>query len=186
MTKQAVQRGVSKAEWLQAALETLAYGSVSGISIQSLAKKLGIARAGFYWHFKDRNDLLTQLLDYWVHEITEIITENLEIGALSPRERLIRAAEMVLQHNLARYEMGFQLWAVEDPAVAKKIKQVRSMKLRFVSLALEELQFCGEDVEMRAMLFVCYHNWESVMYADYTQKKRQAYIARRVDMIIKR
>ena len=61
MSKKTVSRGVSKAEWLEAGLEFLAQGSVSTMTIGGLAKQLGITKSGFYWHFKNRDELLRGL-----------------------------------------------------------------------------------------------------------------------------
>ena len=72
MKKKIVRRGISKAEWLEAASQALSEEGVAGIKVERLAKSLGIAKAGFYWHFKNRDDLLQQLLDYWTHEVTEV------------------------------------------------------------------------------------------------------------------
>jgi AcrR family transcriptional regulator len=71
-----VRRGVSKEEWLEAGLEAIGKGGVSGLTVKGLARKLGIAKAGFYWHFKNRDDMLRQLLDYWTHQLTEVVTST--------------------------------------------------------------------------------------------------------------
>ncbi len=186
MTKKQVQRGVSKAQWLEAALDTLCEGSVAGITILSLAKKLGISRAGFYWHFEDRDDLLRQLLDYWVHEITEVITANKDILAQPPRERLVYTAQLILKHQLARYEIGIQQWGLIDKGAARALKKVGKMKMNFVECALKELGFEGDELQMRAMLFVCYHNWEVFTFGDMSRARRQELITRRVDFITQR
>ena len=70
MSTKKARRGVTKAEWLEAGLEFLARGSVTSITVEGLAKHLGIAKSGFYWHFKNRDELLQELLKYWLHEIT--------------------------------------------------------------------------------------------------------------------
>jgi AcrR family transcriptional regulator len=54
-----VRRGVSKEEWLEAGLEAIGKGGVSGLTVKGLARKLGIAKAGFYWHFKNRDSCWT-------------------------------------------------------------------------------------------------------------------------------
>ena len=67
---------VSKAEWLQTALNLLDEEGVEAIRVERLARELGISKSGFYWHFKDRDDLRSQILDYWVHEFNEVVTAN--------------------------------------------------------------------------------------------------------------
>ena len=160
MSKQKGRRGVSKAEWLEAGLQALSKGGVAALTVEGLAKSLGIAKAGFYWHFKNRDDLLRQLLDYWTHEITEVITSNPELLALKPKNRFIRAAEIILDFDLTRYEMAIRQWALQDAGAARAVKKANRLRLDFARNALSELGFKGEDLEMRAMLFVCYHSWE--------------------------
>ena len=86
-TKRA-QRGISKQEWLEIGLKSLSEDGIAGLKVERLAKELGIARAGFYWHFKSREDLQHQLLEYWVHELTEVVTTNADLLALEPRRIL--------------------------------------------------------------------------------------------------
>ena len=50
---------VSKQNWISAALETLAMSGIESVKVERLAKQLGVAKSGFYWHFKDRNALLS-------------------------------------------------------------------------------------------------------------------------------
>jgi hypothetical protein len=37
---------------------------------------------------------------------------------------------------------------------------------------------------MRAMLFVCYHTWESFMFAEIPAKRRRKLIDRRIDLLL--
>ena len=67
MKKSPRRKRVSKAEWLAQSLEVLAAEGVQGVRVERLARDLGIAKAGFYWHFRDRRDLMQSLLDYWTH-----------------------------------------------------------------------------------------------------------------------
>ena len=76
--------------------------SVVDITVEGLAKELGIAKSGFYWHFKSREELLDALLDHWIHEVTEVITGNLEVDSLEPKARLIKSAEMIHELDLTR------------------------------------------------------------------------------------
>ena len=49
---------VSKDQWFTKALDTLETSGVEAVKIEKLAKELGISRSGFYWHFKNRQNLL--------------------------------------------------------------------------------------------------------------------------------
>lgn len=186
MNQRVVKRGISKAEWLLAALESLAEGGVSAVRVEGLAKSLGIAKSGFYWHFTDRQDLLHELLDYWVHELTEVVTTNEELLELKPKSRLLRTAEMVFEHELGRYDMAFRQWALQDEEIARVVKRVNRIRLDFTRNALSELGFTGDDLEMRTMLFVCYHTWESTMFQGFPRRRLRALISRRLDLITRK
>ena len=183
MSQEKRRRGVSKAEWLETGLRALSEGGVSALAIEGLAKSLGIARAGFYWHFKNRDDLLRQLLSHWTHELTEVVTENPDLHALEPKSRLIKAMEMVHDYELTRYEMAIRQWALRDKGAARAAKKVNRIRLDFFRTALLELGFSGDDLEMRAMLFVCYHSWESPMFPEIPRKRRRELIAKRVELL---
>lgn len=144
---------------------------------------MGIAKAGFYWHFKNREALLLQLLDHWVREFTQVVTTNVEVLALEPKSRLAKTAEIVLDHDLGRYDMAIRQWAVEDAGAAQAARKVNRLRLDFVREAFCELGFTGDDLEMRAMLFVCYQTWESSMFREVSRKRRRELIAKRLDLL---
>ena len=178
-----MRRGVSKAEWLEAGLQALSDGGIANVTVEGLAKMLGIAKAGFYWHFRNRDDMLSQLLDYWIHELTEVASNNQELLALKPKNRLVRLAEMILDYDLARYEIPIRQWALQDKEAARVVRKVNRIRLKLLSETFGELGFKGDELEMRAMLFVCYHTWESPMFREISRKRRRELIGRRIDLL---
>jgi AcrR family transcriptional regulator len=185
MASKRSHRGVTRAEWLDMALKSVCKKGIAGLTVQGLARSLGIAKAGFYWHFRDRDELLRQLLDYWVHEITEVITKNVEVLALEPKSRLVRTAELILENDLTRYEIAIRQWALEDREAARAVRQADRIRLDFVRGAFSELGFENDDLETRAMLFTCYHTWESPMFGEISRKRRRELIAKRIELLTK-
>jgi AcrR family transcriptional regulator len=178
-----IHRGVSKAEWLEQALQTLGKGGVAAITVEGMAKSLGINKSGFYWHFKNRDDLLRQILNYWSHEVTEVITDNPDLFKLEPKARLIKVAEMILDFELTRYEIVIRQWALQDDLAARAAKKVNRVRMDFISNTLSELGFKGDDLDMRAMLFVCYQSLESPMFPEISLKRRRELIRKRIDLL---
>jgi AcrR family transcriptional regulator len=183
MTKEKVRRGVSKAQWLEAAMGRLRDHSVADITVEGLAKELGIAKSGFYWHFKSREELLNALLDYWIHEITEVITNNVELDKLEPKARLTRCAEMIHELDLTRYEIGIRQFALRDEMAFRVVKKANDLRVDFIGKAFSELGFTGDDLEMRTMLFACYHTWEASMFQGVSRKRRKELIGKRLDLL---
>ena len=63
------KRVLSPDDWIDAATDMLISKSIDAVRVESLSRDLGITVGSFYYHFKDRNDLLSKLLKRW-HERT--------------------------------------------------------------------------------------------------------------------
>ena len=174
---------VSKSEWLEAALEVLEHEGVDAVRVQRLARKLQISKSGFYWHFKDRKDLLTQLLDYWTHEYTEVLSENELLLSLEPREQLSQIARLVDLHNLEKYDVVIHAWAKTDPLAKAAADKVMKIRLDFLRRVFRELGFDREQVEMRAVLFVVYHSWERTTFTGMSDRKRASLRKLRLELL---
>ena len=166
------------------ALDVLETDGIAGVRIEILAKRLGISKSGFYWHFKNRDHLLKDMLDYWSHEVTGVITANAEILTLNPKSRLVRTAEMILEYDLTRYEIPIRQWALQDAVAARAVKRVNRIRLDYIGGAFSELGFTGDDLDMRTMLFACYHTWEAPMFREISRKRRRELIAKRIDLLV--
>lgn len=180
--KKKAQR-ISKAQWLDMALEVLETDGVAGVRIEIIAKRLEISKSGFYWHFKNRDHLLKDMLDYWTHELTEVATKNPQLLTLKPKSRLIKTAEMILEQDLTRYEIPIRQWALQDAVAARAVRKVNRLRLDFIGGAFSELGFTGDDMDMRTMLFTCYHTWETPMFREISRKRRLELIAKRIDLL---
>jgi AcrR family transcriptional regulator len=159
---------------------------VSEISVGGLSRHLGISKSGFYWHFRNRDDLLDQLLKHWNHEVTEVITQNAELQALDAKVRLRRAVEIIIDNDLVRFEIGIRQWAMNDKRAAQAVRSVNRRRLDFARQALGEIGFSGDDLDMRAMLFVCYHTWETPMFPEISRKRRRELIGKRIALLTKK
>jgi AcrR family transcriptional regulator len=178
------KRGVSKAQWLEAGMEHLSKKSVNALSIEDLAGNLGIAKSGFYWHFKNRDSFLEELLQYWIHEITEVVTANEQVLALEPRARLLKTAEMIFDYDLTRWELAIREWGRENTQVASAVRKANKMRMNYILDIFHELGFEGEDAKMRAMTFVTHMTWDMHTFGYVSRKERRAMIKPRIDLLI--
>ena len=78
--------GRTKGERTRTRLLDVAYDSIvhkgfAATSIEELVEAAGITKSGFFYHFKDKNDLARQLLDRFIGEDNEILdTLTAQIG----------------------------------------------------------------------------------------------------------
>ncbi|MCL7926886.1 MAG: TetR/AcrR family transcriptional regulator [marine benthic group bacterium] len=177
------RRRTSKAEWFEAALEVLGKEGIDGVRVERLARDLGTSKSGFYWHFKDRRDLEMQLLEYWAHEYTEVVSENPELLLVEASRRIAYVAEMVMQHDLSGYDLAFFAWAERDREVAERVADVIERRLSYLNRAFAELGITGAEADFRKRLFVCYMAWEGKTYPGLSARKRRTLRERLVEWL---
>lgn len=51
--------------WTDAALEAIAEGGLAAVSVEGLARRLGVTKGSFYWHFETRDGLVKATLSAW-------------------------------------------------------------------------------------------------------------------------
>ncbi|MDX2458827.1 MAG: TetR/AcrR family transcriptional regulator [Gammaproteobacteria bacterium] len=181
--KKVIKRGISRDEWVLEGLEVLNESGVDQVTIHNLARRLGVARSGFYWHFKDRNALHEAMLIDWERLMTKTISDNKEIASLGPIDRLLRIAELIQDFDLNAYDVALNHWAMQSKMAARRVRAVTRLRFRFVKRAFAELGFEGEALELRTMLFVTFTMWEGTTFSNIPQKKRQAMNRKRVELL---
>jgi glycosyltransferase involved in cell wall biosynthesis len=72
--------------------------------VEPLAKDLGVTKGSFYWHFRDRADLLEAMLEEWRRRVSAMGLEHAVtfLGFRTDVPRLARAADLLVAPT--RYE----------------------------------------------------------------------------------
>ena len=69
------QNRLSGDDWIETALDVLVQDGIEAVQITVLARKLGVTRGSFYWHFDSRESLLDALLAEWQARNTGVMVE---------------------------------------------------------------------------------------------------------------
>ena len=184
--KAKTRKRVSKSEWLGQALEVLSREGVQGVRVERLARDLKIAKSGFYWHFRDRRELLSQVLEHWAYEYTEVVIQYQELLDTDPESRLDQISSMIRKHHLTKFDLSIRAWAEHDEMAAETVAQVYQKRLGFIRETFRELGFEGDELEMRTLLFVCYHSWEMSMYRGESERKLTRLQKLRIKLLTKK
>ncbi|WP_344276514.1 TetR/AcrR family transcriptional regulator [Actinomadura napierensis] len=143
---------LARRDWVEAGYQELARAGERGVAINALAARLGVTKGSFYWHFKDRGELLRALLDRWAHERTDEVL-GLALGSTDdPRERLRRI--QALGREIAPIDRAMRLWAQHDPAAEEAVRHADRGLLGHIAACLEDLGFGAEDARLRALLML--------------------------------
>ncbi len=69
---------LSRDDWIVAALRVLVDEGIEAVQIARLARDLKVTRGSYYWHFKERKDLLAALLEEWSARNTGVMVDVLK------------------------------------------------------------------------------------------------------------
>ena len=174
---------VSKDQWLEVALEELEKGGIPSVRVERLARILSVNKSGFYFHFKNLDDLKKRLLDYWVHEYTEIVTMNPIFHKGEPKTRLALVTKTIQEYDLGKYDLAIRAWAKLDKSAQEAVELVTNIRLNFISEIFSDLGFKGDDLKVRTKLYVSYHTWESATFANVSPRLQSRQRKRILDLL---
>jgi AcrR family transcriptional regulator len=150
------KRRLNSEDWLRAALDALAKLGIEGVRVLPLAKALGVSRGSFYWHFKNRRELLDRLLEYWDRWSTETVIQQLSSRSYGAKERIWALIELIENQGLGRYDPAIRAWATYDRRAAAAVRGVDRKRIAFVTGLFREAGFPAEQAEARARLLAVY------------------------------
>lgn len=127
-------------DWVTAAFARLAAEGIEAVRVEVLARDLGVSKGSFYWHFRDREDLLEKMLTRWEHDEAAWL-ESAIVDERSAAARWARLVERSASPENLRAEVALRDWARRDPQVANRIAQAEQRRASFISSILREIGF---------------------------------------------
>lgn len=125
-------KNLEREDWLCAARLALLRGGVEAVRVEKLARDLAVTKGSFYWHFKDRDELLELLLREWESEVQEIVSQ---IGRASRRERVHKLVRLLEQRAKLSEEgkvpsdAAIFVWASVDRRVARRVNKAEEERI---------------------------------------------------------
>jgi AcrR family transcriptional regulator len=163
---------LTRDDWLKAALG-LCKAGIDNVKVAPLATELGVTTGSFYWHFKNRQELLEALLSYWEHEMTDTALEAARNYAGSPSDRILYLMETVMSNGLARYDLPIWQWAQSDTIASRVFKRVLKKRFTVTAMMFSEAGFSSEQAEVRARMMVIYMMGESTLIPVSLAKRKE-------------
>ena len=146
------ERGrLSADDWAQAALDMIAEQGVAAVAVEPLARRLGVTKGSFYWHFPSRDALLSAALERWEAVEQETVFGQLE-AVPDPRQRL-RALFQLVAHEVKSHIVYSELLkALDHPAVAPVIGRVSQSRLDYLTASFRQAGLGRTEAQHRARL----------------------------------
>jgi AcrR family transcriptional regulator len=137
-------------DWIDFALATLAREGFHALKADVLARKLGVSRGSFYWHFKDLRSFHGRLIAHWRQTATEAIIADLE--RYDEREaRLEVLLRRAFGHG-ARLEVRMRNWADKNAEAARVLDEIDRQRRGYIEKLLRQSGVAPSAAATRAQL----------------------------------
>ena len=164
--------------WLDVARQALIDEGTAGVEINKLAKRLGSSRGGFYWFFKDRAQLLQELLEYWVRTSTVLFERVLQMPGHSGMDKYIAMTDLWVDETEydPKWDGAIRDWARTSPTVRKVVQAVDQKRIAVLEQIFIEIGSAGTEAHIRARVMYYHQVGYYAMGVQESRKERRALI----------
>jgi AcrR family transcriptional regulator len=138
-------------DWVRAARARLSKDGIEAVRVEVLARDLGVSKGSFYWHFRDREDLLNSMLTAWEDQERAWIEEAAE-GERSAAARWALLVEHCSDVPRCRLEVGLRAWARRDDRIAVRVAALEKGRGNFIAEVLQDVGFAPRAAQSWAEL----------------------------------
>ncbi|NVK17028.1 MAG: TetR/AcrR family transcriptional regulator [Rhodobacteraceae bacterium] len=147
---------LSEEDWLAAAYEVLTDSGVEAVKVMPLAKRLGVSRTSFYWHFKDREELLEAMVRRWEERNTGNLVARSEAYAESIAEAMFNLFDCWIDPGLfdARLDLAIRNWARNDSSLQERLDLADSQREQAMTKMFIRFGYPQADALIRARAMI--------------------------------
>ncbi|MEO3997823.1 TetR/AcrR family transcriptional regulator [Mesorhizobium sp. CAU 1732] len=169
---------MSERDWIDAAFRHIARNNLDDIRVEELARELGVTKGSFYWHFRNRHQLVERVLEYWMDRATIQVTRWARAEAATGAERLKRllslpAATPPDKHG-AEIELAIRSWARRETLAADTVRKVDAVRREFFLELMTDLGFSGDEAARRATIAQSFMLGEALLTIGRSKAERVA------------
>jgi AcrR family transcriptional regulator len=121
-------------DWIDLALKTLAREGFQALKADVLARKLGVSRGSFYWHFSELDAFHAQVIEHWRQTATEAIIADLEQYD-SREQRLDVLLRGAFGHS-GLLEVRMRGWAEQNAQAARVLSDIDRRRKAYIEQML--------------------------------------------------
>ena len=167
-----------RSSWIDEGLRALASGGPDAVRIELLAKALGVTKGGFYWHFTDRAELLSDILDTWERLSVDDVIDHVEGGGGDAKARTERLFELASSSKgLRKADLAVRDWARRDSSVARRLRRVDNRRMDYMRSLFGAFCTDADDIEVRCMTAMALFVGSPFIAAEHGERSRAEVLA---------
>jgi AcrR family transcriptional regulator len=150
------RQSLNARDWAAAALDAVAAGGLDAVAVEPLARRLGVTKGSFYWHFQNREALVKAALALWEQRETVDVVSGLDQEP-DPYQRIVN----LFKRANSSYKAGRLYLALaaasDDVRVNEVVQRVSARRLAYLEKCYRAL---GMDAEQAPL-------WATFAYATF-------------------
>jgi AcrR family transcriptional regulator len=143
---------LNRADWLFSARDVLISDGKHAIRIERLAKRLHVTRGGFYWHFRDRDDLLDALLKSWEEETSVLFERARQGDHADGMAEFCALCRSWVNEDIYKpaYDSAVRDWARVSKRAKKAVKRVDRKRIDIIKRIFGDIGYPEHEAFIRA------------------------------------
>lgn len=152
--KDNVSTRLGRDDWLAAARDALLSEGKEAVKVERLAKRLNVTRGGFYWHFRDRDDLLDALLRSWEKETNVLFEKALQGDHSDGLEEFLALTRSWVNEDVynPKYDSAVRDWARISRRAERAVRRVDQRRIDFIQRIYSDMGYSEEDAFINARI----------------------------------
>lgn len=142
---------LSAVDWERGALEMVAEQGIAALAVEALARRLGVTKGSFYWHFRNRKALLDAALARWEADDERELQRRIDAAA-EPRERLRALFRWVSGETQSHRIHAALLQALDHPLVKPLMIRVSQRRMNLLEVGFRQAGLGRDQAQHRARL----------------------------------
>jgi len=169
MKPEKIRMQLDRNEWIDSAIEALADEGLAGMRVEALAKRFGVTKGSFYWHFKDRQDLFSAVLQTWKEgRIRDIDKQSCATPGMEC-DQLLRIIDTYSANRNRKgisIELAVRDWARRDAQASAVVEEVDTYRLERTHKLFVASGLSDNEAKSRSLLLYAYVFGQSLMAYD--------------------
>ncbi len=173
---------LSRDRWVDAALDALAERGIDAVGVEPLARRLGVTKGSFYWHFRDRGALLEAMLRRWEEVATQAIIDEVEKVPAGAEAKLRALFAIALRSSRMDVETALRLWARHERRARLAVDRVDRRRMRYLQDLFRALGLSPGEAQARS--FLAYSSLFGDHFIAATRRSRRGLLDRCTALLV--
>ena len=156
---------LTRARWIEAGLEALRSDGPAALAADPMARKLGVSRGSFYWHFKSALEFQAAVLGSWEDQWTNRVIAAVDQVAGGPQKQLLALIQKTGGEDASVYASAKRM-ARLHPEMLELMTRVDERRVGFVASLLAEGGVPPKAAKLRARVIYAWAMGQMLISGD--------------------